>query len=260
MLYFFRNILSRLNIPHKDWNFYSNPRTETRGGFSRDQEEIKRKSFPALTLGKFKDMTCSQMLDFLLRKDHRAQMRNFATFETFQHHFLTPEGSRFYFDVFGYDGDLKGSPDGVVEYYDQLAKLSGKEIRPLKGMSAFVEAVAKSAKSLGAKIYAGGDYKIISINKQANLFVLKTPKHEVKVGKLVIAAPPGGFGKVSGSVAERIQRENAFQSILPRPAFKGAAVYPRAWWDEIVNPKDKLYPMERFLSNSDCLGWSLPHR
>lgn len=200
------------------------------------------------------------MLDYLLKKKHLAQIHNFATFETFQHHFLTPEGSRFYFDVFGYDGDLKGSPEGVVEYYEQLAKLSGKEIRPLKGMSAFVDAVARSARSLGAKIYSGRDYKILSINKRANQFVLRTPKHDVKVGKLVVAAPPGSFGKVSGSVAERIRREKAFQSILPRPAFKGAAVYPRAWWDEIVNPEDKLYPMERFLSNSDCLGWSLPHR
>ncbi|XP_078374120.1 achacin-like isoform X3 [Oculina patagonica] len=254
-----RNLISRLNIPHKEWNFYSNPRTETRGGFSRDQHEIKRKHFPALTLGKFKDMTCSQMLDFLLRKEHVDQIHNYATFETFQHHFLTPEGSRFYFDVFGYDGDLMGSPEGVVEYYEQLAKLSGKEIRPLKGMSAFVEAIAKSAKSLGAKIYAGADYKILSIDQQTNLFVLKTPKHEVKVGKLVIASPPGSFGNVSGSVAERIQREHAFQSILPRPAFKAAAVYPRAWWEDIVDPKDKLYPMERFLSNSDCLGWTVPH-
>lgn len=260
MVYFFRNILSRLNIPHKEWNFYSSPRTETRGGFSRDQNELKRKYFPALTLGKFKDMNSSQMLDFLLRKEHRAKIHNFATFETFQHHFLTPEGSRFYFDIFGYDGDLRSSPEGVVEYYEQLAKLSGKEIRPLKGMSAFVDAMAKSAKNLGAKIYSRGDYKILSINKQPNLFVLKTPKHEVKVGKLVIATPPGSFGHVTGSVAERIQRENAFQSILPRPAFKGAAVYPRAWWDEITNPKDKLYPMERFLSNSDCLGWTLPHK
>lgn len=200
------------------------------------------------------------MLDYLLKREHVAQIHNFATFETFQHHFLTPEGSRFYFDVFGYDGDLKGSPEGVVEYYEQLSALSGKEIRPVKGMSAFVEALAKSAKSLGAKIYAGGDYKILSINKQANMFVVKTPKHEVKVGKLVIAAPPGSFGNVSGNVAERIQREHAFQSILPRPAFKGAAVYRRAWWEDILNEKDKLYPMERFLSNSDCLGWTLPHR
>ena len=147
-----------------------------------------------------------------------------------------------------------------MEYYEQLALLTGKEIRPLKGMSAFVKALAKSARSLGAKIYAGADYKILSIDKQMDKFFVKTPKHEVKVSKLVIAAPPGSFESIRGSVADRIQREQAFQSIMPRPAFKGAAVYPRAWWEEIANPKDKLYPMERFLSNSDCLGWTLPHR
>ncbi|PFX27799.1 Achacin [Stylophora pistillata] len=219
--YNMRNILKRLNIPHKDWNFYSNSRTETRGYFSRDEHEIKRKSFPALTQGKFKDMTCSQMLDYLLKKEHVDKIYNFATFETFQQHYLTPEGSR--------------------------------------GMSAFIAALAKSARRLGAKIFTGNDHRILSIHKQTNQFVLKTSKYEVRVGKLVVAAPPGAFGSVSGSVAERIRRAPEFQSILPRPAFKGAAVYPRAWWEEITNVEDKLYPMERFLSNSDCLGWTLPH-
>jgi len=199
------------------------------------------------------------MIDYLCKPEHLSQIHNFATFETFQHHFLTPEGSRFYFDVFGYDGDLKGSPEGVVEYYKQLNALTGKEIRPLKGMSAFIEAVASSAKDLGAKIFAGNDYKILSIDKQMDSFVLKTPKHEVKSAKLVIAAPPVPFSHVSGSVAARIQQESAFQSILARPAFKGAAVYPKAWWEEFTSDKYRLYPMERFLSNSDCLGWTVPH-
>ena len=200
------------------------------------------------------------MLDYLLRKEHVDKVHNFATFETFQKHYLTPEGSRFYFDVFGYDGDLDGSPEGVVEFYEQLAALTGKEIRPLRGMSAFIEALAKSARGLGTKIFTGDNHKILSIDKQTNQFVLKTSQYEVSVGKLVVAAPPGAFGSVSGSVAEQIQRAPEFQSILPRPAFKGAAVYPTAWWEEITNVKDKLYPMERFLSNSDCLGWTLPHR
>lgn len=198
------------------------------------------------------------MLDYLCKDEHMSQIKNFATFETFQRHFLTPEGSKYYFDIFGYDGDLKGSPEGVIEYYEQLNELTGKEIRPLKGMSAFIDALVTSARNLGAKIFAGDDFKILSIGKTRNMFVLKTPKDEVISAKLVIAAPPGSFKDVRGSVARRIQRENAFQSILARPAFKGAAVYPHAWWEgnkETIH----LYPMERFLSNSDCLGWTVPH-
>ena len=199
------------------------------------------------------------MLDYLLKEEHMSQIKNFATFETFQRHFLTPEGSRYYFDIVGYDGDLRGSPEGVVEFYEQLNELTGEEIRPLKGMSAFIDALATSARNLGAKIFAGEDFKILSIGKLMNRFVLRTPKHEVKSAKLVIAAPPGSFKDVRGKVAKRIQSENAFQSILARPAFKGAAVYPCAWWEgdqETVH----LYPMERFQSNSDCLGWTVPHR
>ncbi|XP_068753462.1 LOW QUALITY PROTEIN: flavin-dependent L-tryptophan oxidase VioA-like [Montipora capricornis] len=254
-----REILLRLNIPSTDWDFYSNPKTETRGIVSRDEQEIKRQSFPTLTRGMFKNMSHTEMLDYLLKPEHLESITKFATFETFQHHFLTPEGSRFYFDIFGYDGDLKGSPEGVVEYYRQLTALTGKEIRPLKGMSAIIEALALSARTLGAKILAGHDFRILSIDKKARHFLLKTSKYEIKASKLVVAAPPGSFEKVSGCVAQRIQRTREFQSILARPAFKGAAVYPSAWWEEKSYNKHRLYPMERFLSNSDCLGWTLPH-
>lgn len=259
-LLFFRELISRLNIPFAEWNFYPNPNTETRGNASRDEQELKRQSFPTLTRSTFRDMSCSQMLDYLVKPEHMSQISNFATFETFQHHFLTPEGSRYYFDVFGYDGDLKGSPEGVVEYYKQLNLLSGKEFRPKRGMSAFADALAKSARNLGAKIFAGKDYRTVSIDKQAGLFVIKTPKYEVKAAKLVIAAPPGSFSKVRGNVAERIQHDPVYQSIMKRPAFKGAAVYSRAWWEEYTNKMDRLYPMERFESNSDCLGSTVPHR
>ena len=200
------------------------------------------------------------MLDYLVKPEHMSQISNFATFETFQHHFLTPEGSRYYFDVFGYDGDLKGSPEGVVEYYKQLNLLSGKEFRPKRGMSAFVDALAKSARNLGAKIFAGKDYRTVSIDKRAGLFVIKTTKYEVKAAKLVIAAPPGSFSKVRGNIAERIQHDPVYQSIMKRPAFKGAAVYSKAWWEDYTNEMNRLYPMERFESNSDCLGSTVPHR
>lgn len=256
----FRHLLKRLKIPFSEWNFYSNPKTEARGTVSRDEEEIKRKSFPTLTRGKFKNMSSSEMLNYLFKPEHIAQIKNFATFETFQQHFLTPEGSRFYFDIFGYDGDLKGSPEGIVEYYNELNALTGIETRPLKGMSAFIEALAKSAEEHGARVYAGNEFKIVSIDSYLKGFSLKTPWYEIHAKKLVIATPPGSFKEVNGNVAQMIQSAPEYQSILARPAFKGAAVYHRAWWENFTCENDRLYPMESFLSNSGCLGWTVPHK
>lgn len=146
-----------------------------------------------------------------------------------------------------------------MEYYKLLdAEFTGKETRPLKGMSALTVALEKSARALGAKIFTEND--ISSINQLSKTFVLKTSAgKKITAEKLVVAAPPGSFKKISGKVAKKIQQEEAFQSIKAFPAFKAAAVYPRAWWDDITDEDIRLYPMERFLSNSECLGWTLPH-
>ena len=146
-----------------------------------------------------------------------------------------------------------------MEYYKLLdAEFTGKEIRPLKGMSALTVALEKSARALGAKIFT--ENGISSINQLSKTFVLKTSAgKKITAEKLVVAAPPGSFKKISGKVAKKIQQEEAFQSIKAFPAFKAAAVYPRAWWDDITDEDIRLYPMERFLSNSECLGWTLPH-
>ena len=259
---FCRGILARLNISYEDWTFYEESRTETRGNSSRADQEIMEQSFPTLLQTKFKDMSFSEMHEYLFEEERKSEASNFATFETFQQYYLTPEGSKFYFDVFGYEGDVGGGAQGVVEYYSLLdAEFTGEEIRPKEGMSALIRALAKSALELGGKIYAGSRYEIASISQGVDKFLLKTSKNKkITATKLVIAVPPGPFKKVGGFLAQKIQREPAFQSVKAFPAFKAAAVYPRAWWEDITDDSKRLYPMERFLSNSDCLGWTLPHR
>lgn len=58
------------------------------------------------------------MLDYLFRKEYVDKVYNFVMFEIFQKYYLIFEGLRFYFDVFGYDGDFDGSLEGVVEFYE----------------------------------------------------------------------------------------------------------------------------------------------
>ena len=148
---------------------------------------------------------------------------------------------------------------GVLEFYKRLDEdFTGKEIRPVKGMSALTDALEKSAKALGAKIYTGNE--IATINKPKKTFVLKTSAGKmITAKKLVVAAPPGSFKKIGGKVARNIQQQEEFQSIKAFPAFKAAAVYPKAWWEDLTDERERLYPMERFLSNSECLGFTLPH-
>lgn len=257
-----RRILARLDIPYEDWNFHETPRIESRGNTSRSDKEIKRQSFPALLQTIFKDMSFAEMYEYLFQEERKSQAFNFTTFETFQQYYLTPEGSKFYFDIFGYEGDARGGAEGMVEFYSVLdSEFMEEEIRPTEGMTALVRALTTSAVKLGTKIYAGNRYEISSISERSNGFQLLTAKKKkIMATKLVIAVPPGPFKKIGGPLATKIQREEVFQSIKAFPAFKAAAVYPRAWWEDITDDVERLHPMEKFLSNSDCLGWTLPHR
>ena len=259
---FRRDILVRFDIKYEDWNFYKASRVETRGNSSRSDQEIKEQSFQALLQTKFRDMSFGEMHEYLLEEKRKREASNFETFGDFQQYYLTPEGSKFYYDLFGYDGDAGGSAEGIVEYYSLLdTEFTGYVIRPEEGMVALIRALAKSAEKLGAKIFAGSDYEIIQIRQDSSGFVLESSKEaRATATKLVIAVPPSPFKKIGGTLALNIQHESTFQSLKPFPAFKAAAVYSRAWWEDITAESKRLHPMEGFLSNSDCLGWTLPHR
>lgn len=112
--FFRRGILARLDIPYQDWTFYEESQTETRGNSSRTEQEIKQQSFPTLLQSKFKSMSFAEMHEYLFQEEHVEKASNFTTFETFQQYFLTPEGSKFYFDILGFEGDLRGGASGIV--------------------------------------------------------------------------------------------------------------------------------------------------
>ena len=259
---FHRGILARLNITYEEWRLYEHFRIETRGYYSRSDQEIKEHSFPALLQTQFKDMPFDEMLSYVFEKEeYVSQASNFANFENFLSHFLTPEGSKFYFDIMGYNGHTTGQAPGMVEYYNVLEEeFSGDEIRPIKGMSAIIRALAKSAEELGAKIHAGTKFEIETIRQEFGKYVLKTLGRKTIIAtKLVLALPTRFVEKIQGPVPDRLKLELEFQSVKPFPAFNAAAVYPRAWWEDLTDEDTKLHPMETSLSHSDCLGWTVPY-
>jgi len=67
--------------------------------------------------------------------------------------------------------------------------------------------------------------------------------------------------KVKGGVSEEIHRYPVFQSIKIMPAFKGAAVYRDAWWEKSENATRNITrePRQRFVSNSNCMGATMPY-
>ena len=197
------------------------------------------------------------MASFAFRDDHVSTAQLFATVDSYMSYYLTPEGAEFVSAGSSFKGVYTESinPVAYIEYV-KLPVLR-KYKRPLKGMSAITDALVASVRDNGGTLYK--DNEVVSIEKIKTKFILTTKTLTVSAEKIVIATHPVAFMKIKGGVAEEIQREPVFQSIIIMPAFKGAAVYKEAWWSNKTITNLTLEPRQRFLSNSYCLGVTMPY-
>ena len=218
---------------------------------------IKNQAFPTLNTGKFKNMTRNEMASYAFKDEYVSTAPLFATVDVYMSYYLTPEGAEFLSEGYGFKGDYTESinPAAYMEYLK--LPISGKHQRPLKGMSEVIDALVFAVRLYGGTLYKNNE--VSSIEKVNTKFILTTTKLIVSANKIVVATHPVAFMKVKGSVAEEILREPAFQSITSMPAFKGAAVYKEAWWSNSLITNLTLEPRQKFISNSNCLGVTLPY-
>ena len=202
------------------------------------------------------------MFNYAFSDDRASTALLFTSLDSYMSYYLSPEASEFLSELEGYKGDFTETmnPAAYIEYWNAyLLRFSSRNRRPLKGMSAVIDALVPSVRSYGGKLYAGSE--VLSIEKVEKKFILRTTNLTIFAQKIVIATHPAAFMKVRGGVAEEIHRESVFQSIKIMPAFKGAAVYRNAWWEKTGNDTGNLNlePRQQFVSNSNCLGMTMPY-
>ena len=224
--------------------------------------KIKQEAFPTLNRGRFKNMTSNDMVSYAFSDDRASTAPFFTTVDSYMSYYLSPEAAEFLSELYVYKGDYKESinPAAYIEYQKMLFGpdgLSFENFRPLKGMSAVVNSLVASVRKNGGKLYS--ENAVLSVDKVETSFVLKTASLTILADKLVIATHPVAYLKVKGAVSEEIHREPVFQSIKIMPAFKGAAAYREAWWQNTTGNLTRLNTRQRFVSNSDCLGTSMPY-
>ena len=202
------------------------------------------------------------MLNYVLSDDRASTASLFSSVDSYISYYLSPEASEFLSELEGYKGDYTETmnPAAYIEYLKALLLgFSSRNRQPLKGMSAVIDALVPSVRSCGGKLYAGSE--VLSIEKVDTKFILRTTNLTIFAQKIVVATHPAAFMKAKGGVSEEIHRESVFQSIKIMPAFKGAAVYRNVWWEKTGNDTGNLNlePRQRFVSNSNCLGVTMPY-
>ena len=209
-------------------------------------------------------MTVLETASFVTKAD-LGNVSDLSTAGRFLSMLLSPEGVKWMTDAYG----LKG---GYIEKinsksYIELLKttlhyLDSKdiELRPKRGMSTLVENLISRVRNLNGTIYL--QETVTSVSKRGNSFVLLTSNFTVQANKTVLTSAPEALKEIKGDVMQNITNNDIFKSIVSVPAFRGAAVYPTAWWNDAVaiQKNNSLQNLQTFISNSNCLGITMPYK
>ena len=241
-------------------------RVEARGQFASSFDDLKLKAFPTLRdRPPLNNKTLREAADCISK--YQRNFTQFSTAETFLSYELSPEGTKIMAEKFGFKGDYMQAINPMSyrtylqEEYHATSPLSDTR-RPSnsKGMSEIVTELRKKVESRGRKI--SSDETVVSINKEGDKFLLQTTKLTVKANKTVIAVGPAALKKIEGDVIQNITGHQIFESIVGVPAFYGAAVYDKPWWNDTTatQKNNSLQPLEKFISSSYCLGITMPYK
>ena len=257
--FIFRAIARRLKVPMLKIDI-KNAHWETRGIFASNTQTLKELAFPTLMSGPFANMTLTEMRRYAWKNLTREKTLEFPSYRDFVCYKLGSEGCEFYWAKHATER-MYGEESTLFRY--ELEEASSKDsydyYRPPGGLSDITSAMERSAKRLGVKMYARE--KVKAIHRKENKFVVETDNFTVSARKLIIAVPSTPFKEISGDLAADIQRNVFFESILPLPAFKAAAVYSYPWWENITSLHNlTLKPVERFFTTASCLVNVMPYR
>lgn len=201
----------------------------------------------------------------LVTKANSGNGNDLSTAGRFLSMLLSPEGVKWMTDAYGLKGGYieKINPKSYIELLKKtLQYLDSDDIdlRPKGGMSTLVENLISRVRNLNGTIYL--QETVTSVSKRGNSFVLLTSNFTVQANKTVLTSAPEALKEIKGDVMQNITNNDIFKSIVSVPAFRGAAVYPTAWWNDAVaiQKNNSLQNLQTFISNSNCLGITMPYK
>ena len=233
---------------------------EARGYYASNSQSLKKHAFPTLLSGPFANMTPSEMHKYAWMNMTREKALEVPSNQDFLCQKLGSEGCEFYAAMAAFKR-VYGEESTLFEYEKlKSAKyFSFDFFHPPGGISDITSALELSAKHFGVKMYA--KEKVKTINRKGKRFAVHTDNFKVSAKKIIIAVPKFPFEKVSGNVAAVIKRSYLFKAVLPRSAFKAAAIYSYPWWENNTSSQNvTLKPFEIFRTGATCLVAIMPYR
>jgi hypothetical protein len=118
-----------------------------------------------------------------------------------------------------------------VEWKREEWDVYGTPFYPVGGMSAFIDGMLNAAISDGGQAFSSEKVKIIK--KTGTKYRLETTRRLVIADKVVIAVPPVGLEKITGTIADQIKRSPQFKSLQPIPVVTVQNWWTSPWWSTV---------------------------
>ena len=234
--------------------------SEARGFYASSAQSLKEQAFPTLLSGPFANMTPSEMYKYAWVNMTSEKALNVPSYRDFVCQQLGSEGCEFCWTEYALKRNY-GEESTLFRYEKNKAysNFSYDYFHPPGGMSDITNALERSAKHFGVKMYA--NEKVNVIDRKGNLFAVQTNNFTVSTKKIIVAVPSFPFEQISGDMAEDIKSNYFFKAILTKPAFKAVAIYSYPWWENNTSSHNiTLKPFERFFTGATCLVGIMPYR
>ena len=260
IIFTFRDLARRLNVTMLKMGSSKVAHIEARGIYASSPQSLKEQAFPTLLSGPFANMTPSEMYQYAWMNMTREKALEVPSYQDFMCQQLGSEGCEFYSSMYAIKRD-HGEESTLFRYEKNkaISYFSYDYFQPPGGISDITNALERSAKHFGVKMYA--KEKVKAIDRKENLFAVQTSNYSVSTKKIIVAVPSFPFEQISGDVAADIKSNYLFEAILPRSAFKAAAIYSYPWWENNTSSHNlTLKPLEIFRTGATCLVSIMPYR
>lgn len=183
-----------------------------------------------------------QLIEQLFKSDLRKKIQTFRSFKQYALAVIGESGFDYLHDMSRFRGDFEYdlSAQSYLDWLEEEVTYCCQTYYPHGGMSVFTSRMYEKVLALKGRVFLSEP--VASIEKQDDRYAIQTPKRRFVTKQLIIAVPPVGLNKISGSIAEKIKSTDQFKSILPIKATVINQWYDTAWWLDLkTNKGDQVW-------------------
>ncbi|XP_073252128.1 amine oxidase [flavin-containing] B-like [Porites lutea] len=255
------NLAERLNISMLKMPPLSIDYLEGRGIYADNHQSFKEKAFPTLMSTVFANMTPSQMFAFAWRNMSKEKALEYPSYHNFLCQRVGSEGCAFLDLIYGIKMNYNMERSTLTIYdIKNGIKSTSEYVRPRGGLSEIVDALAKSVKRFGVRMYAKEAVSSINRDGEPNTFVVRTEHYLVSAKKVIVAIPFLPLKEINGDIAFEIKNHAYFTPIIGQKCFKAVAIYKHPWWENATSIHNmSLKTWKRYVSSATCLMYMMPY-